>query len=133
MQSGLSAFPAGPPNRLLMGWQLTDALAQISATCPGDQCHGVMANARYSVCGRPCRCPHSEWPLPCIKEQRSLEMRGSMTLDGQVLVIAFLALSLNLVCLGRRPRRSPDERETAPEGRVQPSFGRPRYSKADKR
>ena len=56
-----------------------------------------------------------------------------MTLDGQVLAIAFLALSLNLVRLERRSRRNPDERGTASEGRVEPSYGRPRYSKVDKR
>lgn len=32
-----------------MGWQLTDPLAQISVTCPGDPRHGVMPNAPVLV------------------------------------------------------------------------------------
>ena len=39
---------------------------------------------------------------PCLasRDGEAWEMRGSVTLDGQVLVIAFVALSLNVVVWG---------------------------------
>jgi hypothetical protein len=56
-----------------------------------------------------------------------------MTLDGQVLVIAFLALSLNLVvwCTGQDVVQTKEELHRKDEFKF--DFGRPRHSKVDKR
>jgi hypothetical protein len=72
-----------------MGWQLTDPLAQISATCPGDPCHGVMPNAPVLVREQ----SSTEWfasvltvipngPCLALGDSEAWEMRGSMTLNG---------------------------------------------------
>ena len=62
-----------------------------------------------------------------------LSGEGSMTLDGQVLVIAFLALSLNLVVwgLGQDVAQMKEELEGKDEFNL--DFGRPRHSEVDKR
>ncbi len=54
-----------------------------------------------------------------------------MTLDGQVLVIAFLALSLQLVC-GAGQNVAETEEELPRKDTLNLDFSRPRPSKVDK-
>jgi hypothetical protein len=56
-----------------------------------------------------------------------------MTFDGQVLVVAFLALSLNLVVWGAGQDVVQAKEELHREDDVNLDFGRPRHSKVDKR
>jgi hypothetical protein len=55
-----------------------------------------------------------------------------MTLDGQVLVVAFLALSLNLVVWGASQDAVRAKEELHREDEFNLDFGRPRHSKVDK-
>jgi hypothetical protein len=59
-------------------------------------------------------------------------MRGSVTLDGQVLVVAFLALSLNLVVLGAGQDVVRAKEELHREDEFNLDFGQPRHSEVDK-
>jgi hypothetical protein len=60
-------------------------------------------------------------------------MRGSMTLYGQVLVIAFLALSLNLVVWGAGQDVVQTKEELHRKDEFTLDFDRPRHSEVDKR
>jgi hypothetical protein len=55
-----------------------------------------------------------------------------MTLDGQVLVVAFLALSLNLVVWGAGQDVIQAKEELNREDEFNLDFGGPRHSKVDK-
>lgn len=55
-----------------------------------------------------------------------------MTLDGQVLVIAFLALSLNIVVWGAGQDVVQTNEELPRKDEFNCDFDRPRYSTADK-
>ena len=56
-----------------------------------------------------------------------------MTPDGQVLVVAFLALSLNLVVWGTGQDVVQAKEELHRKDEFNLDFGRPRHSKVDKR
>ena len=56
-----------------------------------------------------------------------------MTLDGEVLVVAFLALSLNLVVWGAGQDVVQAKEELPRKDEFHLDFGRPRHSKVDKR
>jgi hypothetical protein len=60
-------------------------------------------------------------------------MRESMTLDGQVLVVAFLALSMNLVVWGAGHDVVQAKEDLHGKDEFNLDFDRPRQSKADKR
>ena len=107
-----------------MGWHLTQELAQIH-DAPNGQAAGFVLRQRYLSSGSGAAAPsfmavpviehslvghHSpsggptlvsiicKRPSDCtVEEGRALEMGGIMTLDVQVLVIAFCALSLRLL------------------------------------
>lgn len=55
-----------------------------------------------------------------------------MTLDGQVLVIAFLALSLNIVVSGAGQDAVQTKEELPRKDEFNLNFGRQRHSKVDK-
>ena len=122
-----------------MGWRLTNALAPFLPHAPGDRCHGVMPNAWYSFMGshlrsgRPLSLPTFGMALALHRGTAKLEVRGSMTVDGQVLVVAFLALSLNLAVWGAGQDVVQAKEELPRKDEFHLDFGRPRHSKVDKR
>ena len=46
----------------------------------------------HPACAGPCQLMIFEWPLPCLRNRVVSEMEGSLSLDGQVLVIVFFAI-----------------------------------------
>jgi hypothetical protein len=67
----------------------------------------------------PCHCHHFEWPSRCIEGQRRLRDEGKHDTRRTSVGDRVLGLISEPRCLVHRPRRSPDERGTAQEGRVQ--------------
>ena len=71
---------------------------------------------------------------PCLafRDSETRETRGSLTLDGQVLVVAFLALSLNFVVWGAGQDVVQAKEELHRKDEFNLGFDRPRHSKVDK-